>query len=246
MLNLKNGLLGAVVGGVTLLGLAAAPVMAQDSSAPAKHKESQPSKDEKKAEKQEKKAEKQEKKAEQAGKTAKVGEAAPAFELKDTDGKAVKLSDYKGKIVVLEWFNPACPAVKASYEAKTTQHAQDAFKGKDVVFLAINSGGPGKEGADAKDNVKARKDWNMTQPVLMDSDGKVGHAYGATNTPHVFVIDAKGNLAYAGAIDDGSFGKPGKTNYIETTVNALLKGESVTPSTTKAYGCSVKYGKQGA
>src|ERR1041385_1187462 len=100
MLNLKNGLLGAGVGGVTLLGMAAAPVMAQD--APAKHKESQPTKEEKKEKKEEKKAEKQEKKAEQAGKTAKVGEAAPAFELKDTDGKAVKLSDYKGKIVVLE------------------------------------------------------------------------------------------------------------------------------------------------
>lgn len=240
MLNLKNGrLLGALVGGVTLLGLAGAPALAQDSAQPpAKHKETaQPPSHEGK--------EKQAPKTETV-KGAKVGETAPAFELKDTDGKTVKLSDYKGKVVVLEWFNPDCPAVVAAYKAGTMAHAQEAFKGKDVVFLAINSGGQGKEGYGVEKNADKKKEWKMAQPILMDETGATGHAYGATNTPHIFVVDAKGTLAYAGAIDDGSFGKPGKTSYVEQAVNQVLKGETVSPSTTKAYGCGVKYGKQGA
>jgi peroxiredoxin len=232
MMNRMNArLLGALIGGVTLLGVASTPVFAQDSAAPKT--------------KQEKKQEKKDEKT-TAGATAKVGEAAPAFTLTDTDGKTVNLSDYKGKIVVLEWFNPDCPIVQMHYKAGTMAKTQASFKGKDVVWLSINSGAPGKEGAGKERNAEARKDWKMTNPVLLDESGKVGHLYGATNTPNMFVIDTKGNLAYAGAIDDGSPGKVGKTNYVENAVNALLKGESVSPSTTKPYGCGVKYGKQGA
>jgi peroxiredoxin len=238
MMNRMNArLLGAIVGGVTLLGLAASPVLAQDQSAPkTKHQD----KGYKHEDKQEKKQEKQD---EKAAAKAKVGDAAPGFTLTSTDGKTVNLSDYKGKIVVLEWFNPDCPVVKMHYTAGTMGKTQASFSGKDVVWLSINSSAPGKEGAGKERNLEAKKDWKITNPVLLDEAGTVGHAYGATNTPHMFVIDKAGTLAYAGAIDDGNPGKAGKVNYVENAVNALLKGESVSPSTTKAYGCGVKYGK---
>ena len=234
MLNLKDGrLLGALVGGVALLGLAGAPVMAQDAAQPpSKVKEAgQPGNKDKDGAKP---------RSEQAAK-AKVGEAAPAFELKDTDGKTVKLSDYKGKIVVLEWFNPDCPIVVGLYKKDVMHKTQESFKGKDVVWLSINSGAPGQQGHGLERNADARKEWKMNWPVLLDESGATGKAYGATNTPHMYVIDAKGTLVYAGAIDD-----KGKTNYVENAVTQTLKGESDSPSTTKAYGCSVKYGKQGA
>jgi peroxiredoxin len=241
MNRMNARLLGAIVGGVTLMGIAAAPAFAQDSAAPKTKHESKH--EEKQADKAEKKQEKQ---AEKTAAKAKVGEAAPAFTLTDTDGKTVNLSDYKGKIVVLEWFNPDCPVVQMHYKAGTMAKTQAAFAGKDVTWLSINSGGAGKEGAGKQRNADAKKDWKMTNPVLIDEAGTVGHLYGATNTPHMFVIDKTGTLAYAGAIDDGNPGKAGKTNYVENAVNALLKGESVSPATTKAYGCGVKYGKQGA
>lgn len=243
MTSLMSGrLLGAVIGGVALLGVAASPVAAQTQAVP-KHKNH--TNTQTPAGNDQASSDQQQKKADDTPVTkAKVGEAAPAFTLTDTDGKTVNLSDYKGKIVVLEWFNPDCPIVKGLYANNVMQKTQDAFKGKDVAWLAINSGGAGNEGAGKERNVKARTDWKMTQPVLLDESGKVGHLYGATNTPHMFVIDKNGVLAYAGAIDDGGPGKPGKTNYVENAVNQLIKGETVTPSHTKAYGCNVKYAKQ--
>jgi peroxiredoxin len=171
-----------------------------------------------------------------------IGAAAPDFKLKDTNGKEVKLSDYKGKIVVIEWFNPGCPAIAQHHEkAKTFNDMFTAFKGKDVVMLAINSSAAGKEGSKLEDNQAAIKKWSMEYPVLMDTDGTVGHSFGATNTPHCFVIGKDGNLAYKGAIDNGSFGKNGDKNYVKQAVEQLLKGETVTEAETKAYGCSVKY-----
>lgn len=168
---------------------------------------------------------------------AKVGEAAPDFKLTDTDGKEVKLADFKDKIVVLEWFNPECPVVVDAYKKETMQKMKAEFKGdKNVVFLAINSGGPGKEGHGTAKNADIKKAWKIEHPILLDETGTVGKAYGATNTPHMFVIGKDGKLAYAGAIDD----KKDK-NYVTAAVKELLAGKPVTTAETKAYGCSVKY-----
>lgn len=173
---------------------------------------------------------------------AKVGHPAPNFELKDTDGKIVKLADYKGKIVVIDWFNPECPVCAMHYKANTVQNLVSKFKDKNVVFLAINSGAPGKQGHGVELNAGYKKDWKIEFPVLLDETGVVGRQYGAKTTPHCYVIDAKGVLVYAGAIDDGKPGTIGKTNYVEQAVNQTLKGETVSTPETKPYGCSVKYG----
>lgn len=179
-------------------------------------------------------------------KGAKIGEAAPEFTLTDVDGKTHKLSDYKGKIVVLEWFNPECPAILQHHEkAKTFNDMYNDFKGKDVVMIAVNSSAAGKQGAGKELNQKMAKQFGMEYPVALDEDGTVGHAYGATNTPHCFVIDKDGKLAYKGAIDNGKFGKNGDKNYVKQAVEQLLKGETVTTPETAAYGCSVKYADKG-
>ena len=170
-----------------------------------------------------------------------VGAQAPDFTLSDTEGKAVKLSDQKGKTVVLEWFNPGCPYVKASHTKGSLVGTAKRITDKGVVWLAINSGAPGKEGSGLDRNRDARKAFGLDHPVLLDEAGTVGKAYGATNTPHCFVIGKDGKLAYQGAIDNGKFGKNGDKNYVKQAVEQLLKGETVTEPETKAYGCSVKY-----
>lgn len=172
---------------------------------------------------------------------AKIGEAAPAFEAKDLDGKTVKLSDFKGKVVVLEWFNPGCPIVVMHYEADTMNKTIAKFKDKNVVWLRVNSGAPGKQGADPEENKAAKKDWNIATPILLDSEGTVGRAYGARTTPHCFVINQDGVLVYNGAIDNGKPGKVGDVNHVEKAVTQVLAGETVTTAETKPYGCSVKY-----
>lgn len=173
---------------------------------------------------------------------ATVGQPAPDFTLTDTDGKTHKLSAHKGEIVVLEWFNPGCPVVKMHYGKNTMQDTFASFKGQKVTWLSVNSGAAGKEGAGLEANKTAKADWKMNWPVLLDEAGTVGKSFGAKTTPHMFIIDAKGTLVYAGAIDDGSGSAVGKTNYVKQAVGELLKGESVSTSTTKPYGCTVKYG----
>jgi peroxiredoxin len=227
----KRNVLGLVVGGVTLLGVAAPSALAQDSGKPGKSPApaaAQPGK-----------------KTDEMTKAAKVGEPAPAFELKDTDGKTVKLSDYKGKIVVVDWVNPGCPVCRMHYKAGTVQNLAAKYKDKNVVFLGVNSTAAGQEGAGADANGKAKKDWKVDFPILLDESGKVGHAYGAKTTPHCFVIDSKGTLVYAGAIDDGSPAGVGKTNYVEKAMDQVLKGETVSTAETKSYGCAVHYSKGG-
>jgi peroxiredoxin len=192
------------------------------------------------AKKDEKKEQKKDTGATAAG--AKIGHAAPAFTLTSADGKTVNLSDFKGKIVVLEWFNPECPVVVGHYKAGTFKTLTDKYaSNKDVVFLGINSGGKGQQGYGKDLNAKMAKEWNITHPILLDEDGKVGKAYGAKTTPHMFVINKDGNLAYMGAIDDGKPGAPGKTNYVAAALDSLIKGETVATPETKSYGCSVKY-----
>lgn len=177
---------------------------------------------------------------------AKVGSAAPDFTLKDTTGKEHKLSDLtkSGKIVVLEWFNSGCPFVVRHHDKyKTMADTAKKYADKNVVWIAINSGAPGKEGY-GKD-ADAIKNWKMAYPVLNDETGKVGKLYGAKTTPHMYVIDSKGILAYAGAIDDDRKDeKPAdkKINYVAKALDEITSGKPVTNAETQAYGCSVKYG----
>jgi len=178
---------------------------------------------------------------------AEVGKRAPEFALTDLDGKQVKLSSFKGKTVVLEWFNPGCPFVKKSHGVGSLVDTAKRHTRAGVVWLAINSGGAGKQGADLKDNVAAAKTWTMAHPILRDESGAIGKVYGATNTPHIFVIDKTGTLVYAGAIDnspdaEGKSPADGKlVNYVDATLEDLGAGRAVRTPTTKAYGCSVKY-----
>jgi len=168
-----------------------------------------------------------------------IGKPAPDFTAKDSDGKEHKLSGLKGKIVVLEWTCHKCPVVDRHIKAKTSANTLAKFKGKDVVWLMIDSNKTAD--ADAEAIKKWQKEHNAA-PVLMDASGKIGKMYGAKTTPHIFVIDAKGTLAYMGAIDDDKAGdKPTKKNYAEEAINALLKGSTVATATTEPYGCSVKY-----
>ncbi len=177
---------------------------------------------------------------------AAIGTKAPNFTLKDTDGKEVKLADFAGKIVVLEWFNPQCPFVVAAHEkdgALRDMSAKVAREG--VVWLSINSGAPGKEGAGLEVSKKMREEWKIGNPVLIDESGDVGRMYGAKTTPHMFIIDAKGMLAYRGALDNAPRGKlegDKKINYVEDALAELKAGKPVTTKETRAYGCSVKYG----
>lgn len=172
--------------------------------------------------------------------TAAIGKPAPEFTLKDTNGKEVKLSSFKGKVVVLEWINHECPVVQGQYSKKNMPNTIAKFKGQPVQWLSIDSS------SFANDKLEAIKKWvaenKLEQPYLLDAPGTVGKMYGAKNTPHMFVIDQKGNLAYMGAIDDNADGsKTSPRNYVEEAVNALIKGSAVPTPTTQAYGCSVKY-----
>lgn len=176
-------------------------------------------------------------------KEAEVGHAAPDFVLTDTDGNEHRLSDYADAVVVLEWFNPDCPFVKKHHALNKTMastHAQ--FEEKEVVWLAINSGAPGKQGHGIERNQKARAQYEMDYPVLIDETGTVGRLYDAKTTPQMFVID-HGKIVYAGAIDsDRSAKKVGDTNYVVDALNSVMAGEAVETAETKSYGCSVKYG----
>lgn len=179
---------------------------------------------------------------------ATVGKPAPDFKLKDLAGKEVSLASFKGKVVVLEWFNPGCPFVKKSHEVGSLVTTAKRHTKSGVVWLAINSGGPGKQGADPAMNTEAAKTWSLEHPILRDESGAVGKMYGATNTPHMYVVDKKGVLVYAGAIDnspdgEGKSAQGGKLiNYVDAALEDVAAGKAVRTPTTKAYGCSVKYG----
>ncbi len=174
----------------------------------------------------------------------KIGERAPNFTLTDLDGKKHDLKAYleDGKTVVLEWFNPGCPWVKRAHESDTMKTTFDRFKKEDVVWLAINSGAPGKQGHGEKVNAEAKKKWNIEYPILLDEDGKVGKAYGAKTTPHMYVISSEGVLVYKGAIDNQKKDS-GEENHVKQGLQQHLAGETVEKPQTKAYGCMVKYAR---
>jgi peroxiredoxin len=176
-----------------------------------------------------------------------TGQQAPDFTAVDSNGKPVKLSDFQGKTVVLEWTNHDCPYVKKHYGSGNMQALQTETTGKGIVWLSVISSAPGQQGHVAGLEANKLTDDRKAKPsaVVLDPKGTVGRAYGATATPHMFVVAPDGKLAYSGAIDD----KPNtnvadvKTarNFVRDAVAAVAAGKPMTPGQTRSYGCSVKY-----
>ena len=178
--------------------------------------------------------------------SATVGQPAPAFSAFDAHGKAVSLADFKDRTVVLEWVNPGCPYVRKHYDSANMQSTQRSAADKGVVWLSVNSTHSGH--VDYR-KPAAMAEWMQAQgataTALMDSEGSIGRAYGARTTPHLYVVDAKGTLVYAGGIDDKPSANPADTKTARNHVNAaladLLAGRPVAQPVTRAYGCSIKY-----
>lgn len=182
----------------------------------------------------------------QAG-DAKIGQPAPAFTLNDSTGKPRSLADFKGKVVMLEWTNAECPYVKKHYGAGNMQKLQAEYTKKGVVWLTINSSARGKQGSVTGQEAAAIVKKAKASPThyLIDPDGAVGKAYGAKTTPHMYVIDKEGVLRYNGAIDSipsADAGDIAKADpWAASALDAVLAGQKVAKSSTKPYGCSVKY-----
>lgn len=176
-----------------------------------------------------------------------TGEVTPNFTLTDTQGQAHSLIDYKGKYVVLEWWNPECPFVKKHYNSHNMQNLQKMYTEKGVVWLVINSSAQGKQGNTTPEEANQLMASQEAHPtaVLFDPDGKGGKLFGAQTTPHMFVIDPDGVLVYQGAIDSIPSADPEDIakakNYVAQALNEAMTGKAVTTATTKSYGCSVKY-----
>jgi hypothetical protein len=176
------------------------------------------------------------------------GQPAPDFTLTDIDGQVRHLSDFKGKTVVLEWNNPDCPIVHKHYDSGNIPRLQKAATADGVVWLLINSGAPGKEGADySADQIKAwlKERGSVPTAYLRDPAGTVGHLYDAQTTPHLFVITADGTLVYHGAIDSiastNQADIPRAENYVQEALAAVNAGQPVAKGSSRPYGCSVKY-----
>ena len=180
--------------------------------------------------------------------TAQVGSVAPAFTLTDSNGRKVDLASYRGKTVVLEWTNHECPFVGKHYGAKNMQEQQAEAASQGVVWLTVNSAAAGKQGQldAAGANAYLAKVGGKEAAYLIDSDGKVGHAYDAKTTPHMYVIDKDGVLRYMGGID--SIASTDKddiakaTQYVRQALAEIKNGKAVSVPTSEPYGCSVKYG----
>jgi len=175
-----------------------------------------------------------------------IGAEAPAFSLKNLSGETVSLADHAGKVVVLEWFNPGCPFVKQAHGGGgALEKMASRWSDKDVVWLAINSGAPGKQGTGVEVNLAAKKEWSMKHAILLDEDGTVGRLYAAKTTPQMVVIDPKGRQVYNGAVDNAPFGKTKGEALSPITDNvlaAITEGKPSPQARSKPYGCSVKYG----
>jgi peroxiredoxin len=176
-----------------------------------------------------------------------VGRAAPAFTLTDSNGTAHSLADLKGKVVVLEWWNYECPFVGKHYGSGSMQKLQKEWTARGVVWLTVSSSAPGKQGYvdGAKANTLMEEKQGAPTAVLLDHDGKVGRAYAAKTTPHMYVIDANGVVVYAGGIDD----KPSTDttdiatarNHVAAALAEVTAGKAVTVASSPPYGCGVKY-----
>lgn len=178
---------------------------------------------------------------------AKLNEQAPNFKLKDSNGKEHSLSDFKGKLIVLEWINYECPFVKKHYDSKNMQTLQEKYTKQGLIWLTICSSAESKQGNFANDEINRRSKKHNAKftAYLNDSDGKVGKMYGAKTTPHMYIINEEGKLVYAGGIDDKASTdlediKDAK-NYVSLALEELLAGKDVSVQSSKPYGCSVKY-----
>ena len=176
-----------------------------------------------------------------------IGPAAPNFRAADVNGKPVSLSDFRGKTVVIEWHNPGCPFVKKHYGSGNMQKAQAAAARDGAVWLTINSGAPGKQGHMSGAEAKALLASAGARPTayLLDPNGVVGKAYEAKTTPHMYIVNKAGKLVYAGGIDDKPTANPadiaGARNHVLAALGELKAGKAVSVTTSRPYGCSVKY-----
>ena len=169
---------------------------------------------------------------------AKIGQTAPQFTLENQDGKKVSLSDYAGKVVVLEWTNPRCPVVQRHYKANTMTTLQKKYDKQNVVWLAINSTHDNTNSG----NLTWAKEQSISYPILNDAKGDTAHAYGATNTPEMYIINKDGKLVYMGAIDDNAQNdKTTVENYVGKALEEILAGKEVSTPQTSPYGCRVDF-----
>lgn len=179
--------------------------------------------------------------------SATVGQPAPDFGAPDLSGKPVKLSDFRGKFVVLEWTNPECPYVRRHYDSGNMPSLQKEVAAKDVVWLAVNSSSPSSGEFTTPENMAKWLAAKGAAPkaTLIDQDGKIGRLYGARTTPHMYVVDPQGRLVYAGAIDDKRWASAAETksakNHVRAALGEAMAGKPVSVSATSPYGCSVKY-----
>jgi peroxiredoxin len=182
-----------------------------------------------------------------AAASAKVGSAAPTFTLTATTAATVSLADQRGKLVILEWTNHDCPYVRKHYDTSNMQGLQKETTAQGVVWLTLISSAPGTQGyvtPKQADEFTATRHASPTA-VLLDPTGAVGKSYGATNTPHMYIIDKTGTLIYAGAIDDRPTTRRGDVqgaqNYVRAALEDVAAGRAVKIPVTRAYGCTVKY-----
>ncbi len=176
---------------------------------------------------------------------ATLGQPVPDFELESIDGSRVRLSDYLGRVVIIEWFNPACPFTTHAHEFGLLKGYPDSVIEQGVVWLAINSAAKGKMGGSLEQNLAARDAWSLNYPVLLDPSGEVGRRFDATTTPEVFLIDPAGVLVYVGALDNMPFGKvrgggEGQ-NYVDEALQNVLADQAVRSPQRQPYGSRVKY-----
>lgn len=176
-----------------------------------------------------------------------VNQPAPDFTAVDSNGKEHRLSDFRGKTVVLEWTNHDCPYVRKHYDSGNMQALQKTATGKGIVWLSIISSAPGKQGhvsgAEANRLTSSRN--AAPTAVLLDESGEIGRLYGAKTTPHMYIIDDGGELVYMGGIDSIPSSDTNDiaraTNYVDVALNALSSGQPIEDAVTRPYGCSVKY-----
>jgi peroxiredoxin len=178
---------------------------------------------------------------------ASVGQPAPAFTATDTNNNVHKLSDFKGKFVVLEWTNRDCPFTQKHYQSGNMEHLQHEWTKRGVVWLTVVSSAPGEQGyvIGGEENAYLEQMKAAPTAVLLDPNGQLGHLYDAKTTPHMFVIDRKGLLIYDGAIDDRASTDvsdiAGAKNYVVQALQEAMAGKPVTVTTSRPYGCAVKY-----
>ena len=178
---------------------------------------------------------------------ADVGAAAPDFSLPDSNGASRSLSDFEGRYVVLEWTNDGCPFVRKHYGSGNMQSLQKEYTAKDVAWLSIISSAPGEQGhvSGAEANALTAERDAAPTAVLLDPSGDVGREYGAKTTPHMYIIDPKGTLIYAGGIDSIPSANPQDiekaTPYVKLALDEAMAGKPVSQAQTRPYGCSVKY-----